>query len=289
MAISTNATKIANLVNPQVIGDMINAKLIDAIKFAPLAVVDTTLEGTAGNTISLPKYAYIGDAVVVAEGADIPIRQLTAGVTPVSVYKLANGGQITDEAVLSGYGNPVEEYVNQIVKSIASALDNKFVADLEANKTYFAAAGASITADDIASALTLFGEDIDGEKVLLVDADAYAVIRKSTSWLPASEIAAEILVKGAVGEIFGCQVVVTNRIKNGHAYIVKPGALALFLKRDVMVETDRDIVNKSTVITADKHCATYLLDDSKAITILKNGEKPVTPPTTTPGDETDAS
>ena len=65
----------------------------------------------------------------------------------------------------------------------------------------------------------------------------------------------------------GCQVIVTNRIKDKSAYIVKPGALGIVLKRDVMVETDRDIVNKSTVITADKHLATYLIDETKAIKI----------------------
>lgn len=268
MALDSNATMLKNLVDPEVIGDLLDKKLVDAIKFAPLAKVDTTLVGQAGSTVKLPAYNYIGDAVVVGEGQDIPIRQLTQSTVDVTIQKIGNGGVLTDEAVLSGYGDPVGEFVDQLVASIASKVDNDLVAALAGNtKTVFTASGAKATVDDVASALALFGEDIDGDKVALIDAATYAEWRKSGSWMPASDIAADTVIKGVVGMVQGCQVVVTNRIKDGNVYIVKPGALAIFLKRDVMVETDRDIVNKSTVITADKHLATYLVDETKAIKI----------------------
>ena len=112
-----------------------------------------------------------------------------------------------------------------------------------------------------------FGEDIDGEKVILISSKDYASIRKTASWCPASDIAASLILGGVVGMIHGCQVVVSNRVSAGKAYIVKPGALAIYLKRDALVETDRDIITKETVITADKHLAVYLVDNTKAITI----------------------
>ena len=87
MALMTNATKLANLFNPQVVADMIDAKLVDAMRFAPLARVDTTLVGRPGSTVTLPSFAYIGDAVDVAEGADIPIGQLTESTTTATVKK----------------------------------------------------------------------------------------------------------------------------------------------------------------------------------------------------------
>ena len=73
MAISENGTKLAQLVNPQVMADMISAELPNAIALAPLADVDRKLQGSAGNTLTMPKYGYIGDAKDVAEGADIEI------------------------------------------------------------------------------------------------------------------------------------------------------------------------------------------------------------------------
>ncbi len=38
-------TKLANLVDPQVMADMVSAKLPKKIKFSPIARVDTTLVG----------------------------------------------------------------------------------------------------------------------------------------------------------------------------------------------------------------------------------------------------
>lgn len=54
---TTYGTYLENLFNPQVVADMIDTKLIDKIVFAPLARVDRTLEGRAGNTVTLPYFA----------------------------------------------------------------------------------------------------------------------------------------------------------------------------------------------------------------------------------------
>ncbi len=63
-----DVTKIANMINPEVMADVVRDKLTDLIKFTPLAKIDTTLQGRAGDTVTLPKFAYIGDAADVAEG-----------------------------------------------------------------------------------------------------------------------------------------------------------------------------------------------------------------------------
>lgn len=270
MAINTNATKLANLFNPQVVGDMIDKKLVDAIRFAPLATIDYTLAGRPGSKLTLPSYAYIGDAEVVAEGADIPVAQLTQSTAEVEIHKIGKGVQITDEAVLSGYGNPEEEAVEQLLTAIGSKADNEMLAVLEAIDANMTHTGAAVlSADNVADALVKFGEDIDGAKVLLCNAADYNAIRKANDWVPASEIAANMVIHGSVGMVHGCQVVISNKLAGKPAFIVKPGALRLILKRDTLVETDRDIVNKSTVITADKHAVAYLYDASKAIKIAR--------------------
>lgn len=268
MAINSNATKLANLFNPQVVGDMINAKLVDAIRFSPLCRVDTNLVGRPGNTITLPSYSYIGDATVVGEGEDIPISQLTESTVEATVSKVGKGVQVTDEAVLSGYGDPVGEAVEQVVIAIASKVDNDVLGVLETISSNMTHTASAFDADAIADALVKFGEDIEGEKVALVSPEEYAVLRKADDWCPASEIAANLVIAGAVGQVHGCQVVVSNKLRGKNAsYIVKPGALSLILKRDTLVETDRDIINKSNVLTADKHYVAYLYDASKAIKI----------------------
>lgn len=269
MAIS-NGTLLANLVDPEVIGGMIEQKLINNIVLSPLARVDYTLQGTAGSTITLPYYEYIGDAAVVAEGDAIPISALSAKTKEVSIFKIGKGVKISDEAALSGYGDPVGEAVRQITTSIASGVDAKLLESLNGNTTnVYTTATAEFTVDDIADALTLFKEDIDGPKSIIVDAAAYAVLRKSNEWMPASEISADIILRGTVGQVYGAQVVVSNRVNGGAYHIVKPDALALYIKRDTLVESDRDIEFKYTAITADKHFASYLYMPNNAIKIIK--------------------
>ena len=50
-------TKLANLVDPKVMADMVSAKLPKKIKFSPIARIDNTLVGRPGSTIIVPKYA----------------------------------------------------------------------------------------------------------------------------------------------------------------------------------------------------------------------------------------
>ena len=264
---TTNGTYLANLFNPQVVGDRIQKKLFDYVRFAPLARVYDNLEGRPGSTVTLPYYNSIGAATLVGEGQDIPISQLTESTVSVTISKYAKGVQITDEAVLSAYGDPIGEAVDQIAQSIAQAYDNAMLAAMGTSAAAgMTTAAAALTADGIASALTLFGEDIDGEKVILINPAAYETIRKANGWIPGTEVAANMIIRGTVGMIHGCQVVVSNKLTTANcAYIVKPGALAIYNKRGILVETDRDIINKSTVITADRHAAVYVLDKTKLI------------------------
>ena len=172
--------------------------------------------------------------------------------------------------VLSGYGDPIGEAASQIVTSIADRVDAQLLAALAANTASaqnYATSGSDVALapEDIPLALAKFGEEIDDSKVLLVTPDFYAKL-VGTNWIPASEIAANVRVKGAVGMAYGCQVVVSNRlVSDGNLYIVKPGALGLFIKRDTFVEMDRDILNQSTVIAGSKLVAPYLLNPAKMI------------------------
>ena len=178
MALDPNATMLTNLVNPQVLADMIDGKLVDYMKIAPLATIDTTLQGRPGSTVLLPSFSYIGDASITGEGVDIGIKQLTASTASVTIYKIANGVQITDEAVLSGYGDPLGEAAKQLALSIASEVDNELLGVLNgitAGMTHTAATPGTLAFDDVADALELFGEDIDegGAKVLLISPTQY--------------------------------------------------------------------------------------------------------------------
>lgn len=271
-------TMLTNLIHPEVIADFVETKLTDKMLFAPLADVDYTLSGRPGDTLVFPVWNYIGDASTLSEASTLSVATLSQGSASVTVHKIAQGVEITDEAVLSGLGDPIGEGAYQITVALANGIDNQMLTTLGTigSTMTYQTSGSTVapTGDDITDALELFGEDIDGIKVAVVAPAAYTALRKAGksdgSWLPASEIAANIAIKGVVGEYQGCQILVSNKLKtSGDIYIVKPGALRLVMKRDVLVESDRDILKFTNVITGSVHFATYLYNAAGAIKITK--------------------
>lgn len=259
MPASVNATKIADLINPQVLADMISAELPNAITFAPLAVVGTRLEGRAGNTLTLPKFGYIGDASEVAEGNDIPIAKMTTSETEVTIKKAGKGVELTDEAILNGYGDNVGEAKSQIVMSLANKIDNDM---LDSLKTSALTASGAMTVAGLITAKAKFGEKVNQPSVLIVNSTNYV---KIASEIVSLENTDKVLMDGVVGKVAGMQVAISDKLTDTEFFIVATGALGLEYKRRVLVETDRDIISKTNVITGDVHYATYLRDESKAI------------------------
>jgi N4-gp56 family major capsid protein len=261
MPASTNATKVADLINPEVLGDMISAELPNAIVFAPLATVGTRLEGRAGNTITLPKFGYIGDAVEVGEGEDIPISKMETSETDVTIKKAGKGVELTDEAVLNGYGDNVGEAKSQIVMALANKIDNDM---LTALKGATLATSGSMTVGGLITAKAKFGEKVNQPAVVIVNSTNYAKIATEVLSLESTD---NVLLNGVVGKVGGLQVAISDKLTATEAYIVAAGALGLEYKRRVQVETDRDIISKVNVITGDVHYAAYLRDESKAIKV----------------------
>lgn len=271
MALDNNATKLTNLVDPEVMADLVNQKLTDMTVFTQYCGdLDETLVGQPGSTLKFDKFAYIGDAIDVAEGNDIAIAQLTASTTQAKVKKAGKGVQITDESVLSGHGDPLGQASMQLALSIASKLDKDILATMEAT-TVLTTSASAFSADAVADAVEKFGEDETiGQNVLIIPPEFKTTLRKSEAWVKATDVGANMIVSGIVGEIHGCLVVVSNKLKGKkEAFIVKVGglnpAVKVVLKRDIMIESDRDIINKSTVVTADKHYVVYLYDATQLV------------------------
>ena len=270
MAATSNATLLQDLFVPEVVADAIDKKLVDAIRFAPLAVIDTTLEGRPGDELTMASYEYIGDAEDVAEGKDIPIAKLSQDTEKVKVSKIGKAVEFSDEALISASGNIAEEAAKQVVVAVNSKLE----ADLIEEMSTKAVLTSELSLSDenithgIADALAKFGEDIDGEKVLLVPPAVYTALVKSDGWIPNTEAGANIIINGTVGSIFGAQVVLSNRLTaRNEAYIIKPGALRIVMKRNTLVEFDRDILSEMNYIKASKLFAPYVYDKSKVIKI----------------------
>lgn len=271
-------TKIAQLVNPEVLADMVSAKLPKMIKFTPLAYVERELVGQPGNTVTVAKWVYSGDAKDITEGEAIVPDQLTTDKSTMTIKKAGKGVEVTDEALLSGYGDPLGQAAHQISLAIANKVDNDLV--VEAKKATQYVDDAPTTGAALDKALAVFEDEEDARYVALVNPKDAIDLRADTvkEWIRGSEIGANIVVSGTFGETHGVQIVRSKKVEKGKGFLVKVsavetdtddvakyGAFVINLKRDVAVETDRDILKKTTVITGDEHYGVYLYDPTKVV------------------------
>nr|DAY08423.1 MAG TPA: major capsid protein [Caudoviricetes sp.] len=271
-------TKIAQMVNPEVMADMVSAKLPKMIKFTPLAYVERKLVGQPGTTITVPKWEYSGDAKDIEEGVAIEPDQLTTKKSTMTIKKAGKGIELTDETVLSGYGDPIGQATHQIVLGIANKIDNDLVEVAKTATQYVAEAPTTLATID--KALEIFDDEEDAKYVAIINTKDAIKLKADVAkeWTKGSELGADMVVSGTFGEAAGVQIVRSKKVDEGKGFlvkisavgadtddVVKYGAFVINLKRDVAIETDRDILKKTTVITGDEHYGVYLYDPSKVV------------------------
>ena len=266
-------TMKANLIIPEVIADLVETNLGSRLTLLPVTTQDNTLLGQPGDTIKFPAFRYIGKADVINENGEITPALLTADTVSATVMKYAKAVTVTDEARLSGFGDPVGEAAKQLAHSIDHALDDALFEKLGGVAYHRVYPIAALTSDAVADALTLFSEELEGDKILLVNPAGFAALRKDEDYIRASDLGQRMIFSGVVGEIWGCQIVVSDKIapdatlKETRYYIIKPGALRLINKSGTFVEVERDARHMRDSVYASKHCAAYLYDDSRLIAL----------------------
>ena len=284
-------TKIEDLIVPEVMADMISAKVEAKVIISKIAKVDTTLQGQPGNEVTVPQYKYIGDAEDVAEGVAMGTAKLETGSTKFTIKKAGKGVSITDEAILSGYGDPVGEANKQLAMAIANKIDNDVVEVI--NKEYAlgtAEDGVQLIYDGSAKVISyagvvdaedLFDEETSSDKILYVHPKQMTQLRKDADFISADKYDGNVMTSGEVGKIGTCRVVRSKKVKlnsEGTAYlnpIVKltndaeteedAPAVTIYLKRDTQVERERKADAGITNIFTNKHYGVALTNTTKVV------------------------
>lgn len=290
MGVNTTMTVLGNLINPEVMTDMISATLPKKIKFSRIAGVDTTLEGREGDTVTIPKYAYIGDAEDVAEGVALGTVSLTATTTKVTVKKAGKATEISDEAILSAHGDTVGESVNQLAMAVASKIDDDCVKALNTATLKYDGSTGAISYEGIVKAIDLLEDESDTpvSKVIFVHPKQVTQLRLDADFRDLNKYPMPVIMTGAIGSIAGAQVIVSKRVTTDESgnyvnpivvvdtadpneattadkFATSSPALTIYLKRAVNVETDRDILKSTNVIKTDEHYVVALTNDSKVV------------------------
>lgn len=278
-------TKIEDLINPEVLAPMISAKIEKKIVVSKIAKVDNTLVGQPGNQVTVPQYKYIGDAEDVAEGVAMGTAKLETGSTVFTIKKAGKGVSITDEAILSGYGDPVGESEKQLSTAIANKIDNDVVDVL-------VGAGVQLTSGDgtnkisyagVVDAEDLFDEEVSSDKILYVHPKQMTQLRKDPDFISADKygVGTNVMTKGEVGQIGTCRVVRSKKVPldSTSAFYLCPmvkltndaeteedaPAVTIYLKRDTLVERERKADAGVTNLFTNKHYGVALTNTSKVV------------------------
>lgn len=272
-------TKLEQLIDPEVMAPMISAKLEAKIVATPFARIDTTLEGRPGSTITVPKYKYIGPAEDLAEGVTAAKTKLETSSDSYEIKKAVKQVELTDEAVLSGYGNPVGETNSQLAKAIAEKVDNDVMDELKGaqlGKTF----ETNISYDNIVDAIDVLEEEENVPKVMFIHPKQVSTLRKDENFISNDKYNNDVIMNGEIGKIANTRIVVSKKaVNSAKTLFLNPivelvpesqtgdetAAVTIYLKRNVNLETQRELGNYTTLIGADEHYVAALTDESKVV------------------------
>lgn len=277
-------TMMANLINPQVMGDMIEAKIDALLKITPYAKVDTTLQGVAGDTKTVPSWNYIGDAVDVAEGEEVDLTAMTAGTKTFTIKKAMKSVGITQEAVNSGLGNPIGQAEKQLAMAIAGKVDQD-VLDVVLTSSITSGDGtAKIGYAGIVDAVGVFDEEEQTDKVMFIAPEQETTLRKDADFISADKYDNKVVMTGEIGKIAGVHILKSKKIKvdEGGVYtnpIIKLEAAAseteftedelpavtIFLKKDTQTDAEWKPRSQTHEITTAKYYGVALTNEAKVV------------------------
>ena len=284
---ASTVTKKADIIIPQVMGEMIGAKIEALAKITPYAKVDTTLVGVPGDTKTVPSWNYIGDAEDVAEGGEVETTKLTASSTTFTIKKAMKSVAITQESVNSGMGDPIGQAETQLAKSIVGKVDNDLMAAAYTSTNTYTA-GEIVGYAPIVAAVCQFEDEEDGvDKVMFIHPNQEAQLLVDPDFLSADKFTAGVAVNGAIGKIAGCWIKKSKKVKvtgSGAAAVyecpiikLEPdsseteytedelAALTIFLKADTKVDAEWFPKKQQTDITACKYYGVALTNAAKVI------------------------
>lgn len=277
-------TTLSDIINPQVMGDMIEAKIPHMLKFTPFAKVDTTLVGVPGDTKTVPSWNFVGAAEDVAEGAEITTKKLTAASTTFTIKKAMQSVGITQESINSGLGDPVGQAETQLAKAIALKVESDVLAAaLTGSQTYDSSA-AVIKYSGIVDAVGVLNEEEITDKVLFVNPAQVTTLRKDGDFLSADKYQGGVAVSGEIGMIAGVRIVPSRQIvkSESNTYVcplikLEPAstdteyaetelpAITIFLKKDTAVDAEWFPKKQTHDITAAKYYGVALTNAAKVV------------------------
>ena len=233
--------------------------LTTAVNTRNLMTVDNSLAESAGMTKTINVYTYTGTAEELAKGAKNSNKGAISYVgNDYKVKRVQQTFDYNDDDYLMD-----NTIVDNMLKGANQVMVNKMTAD------FIGECAKATTKHEIAGAFSYDGAvDAIAKLNLESEADLFFVIpnawkadlRKDEDYKAARM--GEVVYNGQVGTAAGIPVITTNALTD-KGYIMTKEAVKLFMKKDVVVEQDRDIETKENTIVLSTYYICALADATK--------------------------
>ncbi|MDN5667033.1 MAG: N4-gp56 family major capsid protein [Renibacterium salmoninarum] len=276
------ATVSNGLYSPEVWEDVAQAEFLKKAIVINAAIQNDALVGKPGDEVDFPKWSTLSDLDDLTEGVAMGTEALTQSSTKATIKEAGKAVEITDTAKLVGLGNAQDEAIRQFGVLAARKVDGDLItvagATVTGGVTYangstatdsaplsFTTAAGGLKWAGIVGGIEKFGDDFEPDEFsgLYVRSDTRAALWNDPQFIAASQAQGVngVVNRGLLGNIGGLNVYVTDRLSAGKAMIIKRNALGVLYKRRPIVEQDRDILKRTTVVTTNLHYAVKRLND----------------------------
>lgn len=301
---ASETTTSSDLIVPDVWADAVGPTILGKAVMAPLAEQDDTLVGQPGDSVTFPKFGYIGDAETLTEGVAMETDKLTMTDTKATIQEVGKAVELTDSATLNALGNPNSQARVQIALSVSRKVDKDLIAAAVYEHTNGGGGDDEPTTAPLKLAVTgplswnvltrgfaLLGDDYDVEEIagIVVHSTQHIQLLNDANFLSADKFGpGAVIQRGQIGSIGRIPVLVSDRVpavadvdagtggnQAGYqALVIQRGALALKHKRRPIVETDRDILKRTNIITTNAHYAVKRVNDRGVVAITTSAAIP---------------
>ena len=247
-------------------------------------VSNYNIAGQAGKTVQVPRYPKI-TAAALDEGTAPTDTDVSTTMADITVSEVGNTVLLTDLAAM-GAGNPAQEIGTSLGRAIATKIDVDLIGKFTTFTTDVGATGASFTAAHLfKAAATIRANGVSGALAAVVHPFMAYDLKSSLTTAFAnpqnSDIVNEAMRTGYVGTIAGIDIYESNNISidtagqnptnDGVAAVFSPEALAIALKSEFNLETQRNATRRGTELVATAIYGVDVLDDDHAVKMTLNG------------------
>ena len=277
---------MANTINnqvivPEVYSALVREKITGKVKGAQVLVNIGDLHGKVGDTLTMPKWVYIGDAKDWNINTPMDVTQMKQTETKATIKAIqAPAAKVADYDDEVELGNAINEAASQQAVAVGRKYDTDAIAcALTSPLKYKLATKNAVTQDEMIAMLGLYGDDRDS-----ADFDAIVI---SSLFAPSfykmdmftsrektmTKDGNGITVNGVIGYFLDIPVVLSDRLYDntnteGFILVMKKNAISIIPKENPFAETARDAGLRQTTIYLSQFYAMALTDDT-AIVVAK--------------------